>query len=120
MSSIYTYNRTKDIHSHKISGKMNKRMRIRTGRDIISSVSQQIFNIDNGSVSIHLLLTLNVRGLNTQIKRFLITDKKIQLFAVCKKLTSLLRTQRKKVKGGNDIISKWSIEPSRSSYFKPN
>lgn len=76
MSSIYTYNRTKDIHSHKISGKMNKRMRIRTGRDIISSVSQQIFNIDNGSVSIHLSLTLNVRGLNTQIKRFLITDKK--------------------------------------------
>lgn len=51
-------------------------MKIRTGTDIISSVSQQISNIDDGSVSIHLLLTLNVRGLNTQIKIFLITDKK--------------------------------------------
>lgn len=51
-------------------------MRIRTGRDIISSVSQHISNIDDGSVSIHLLLTLNVRSLNIQIKRFLITDKK--------------------------------------------
>lgn len=51
-------------------------MRIRTGTDIISSVSQQISKIDDGSVSIHLLLTVNVRGLNNQIKRFLITDKK--------------------------------------------
>ena len=51
-------------------------MRIRTGTDIISSVSQQISKIDDGSVSIPLLLTVNVRGLNNQIKRFLITDKK--------------------------------------------
>lgn len=62
-------------------------MRIRTGTDIISSVSQQISKIDDGSVSIHLLLTVNVRGLNNQIKRFLITDKKDPTLAVCKKLT---------------------------------
>jgi hypothetical protein len=45
-------------------------------------------------------------------------NNKMQLLAVCKKLTSLIKTQRLKVKGWEkDIISKWNPKATRSTYI---
>lgn len=78
-------------------------------------------------VSLYLLIvTLNVNGLNSLIKdtKWGNGQKKykIQLYAVYKKFTSLLRAHRLKVKGWKTSL--WKLKPKKSkssnTYIRQN